>query len=467
MSPTKRARKASTRRTGTRSAKPAPKRPATRKQPARKVARSRPAATPRRLKSVAPPVSVLDSVERQFDQAAALLHLDPNMLRIIKQPRRSVIMRLPIQMDSGEFRVFTGYRVQHSIIRGPGKGGLRFHPNVTLQEIEALAAWMTWKCAVVGIPFGGAKGGICVDPAELSRHELERLTRRYTSELLDVIGPECDIPAPDVNTGPEVMAWMMDTYSMHARRTVTAAVTGKPMTIGGSLGRPEATGRGVLITALEACNHLGIRPKGARVAVQGAGNVGFTAARLLQEAGAKIVAISDVGGGIQSDRGIDMAALAEWMQREHRVGGFAGTRPLTQNALLTCRCDILIPAALENQITPSVARRVQARIIAEGANGPTTPEADAILARRGRFVIPDILCNAGGVTVSYFEWVQNRMGYYWAESDVNDRLERIIRGAFADVLRMSEEHGTTMRIAAFMLAIRRVTEVIMLRGVYA
>jgi glutamate dehydrogenase (NAD(P)+) len=423
--------------------------------------------SPERLKSVAPSVSVLAHVEHQFDQAAKLLQLDPNMLRIIKQPKRSVIMRLPIQLDSGEFQVFTGYRVQHSVIRGPAKGGLRFHPDVTLDEMEALAGWMTWKCAVVGIPFGGAKGGICVDPDKLSASELERLTRRYTSELLDIIGPESDIPAPDVNTGPNVMAWMMDTFSMHSRKTVTASVTGKPLTLGGSEGRAEATGRGVLITVLEACKHLGIKPKGARVAVQGAGNVGFTAAKLLHELGAKIVAISDVSGGVYCASGINLKTLKKHMGVKRFVADCPGTKALTQKQLLTCPCDILIPAALENQITPAVARDIKARIIAEGANGPTTPEADAILARRKRFVIPDILCNAGGVSVSYFEWVQNRMGYYWIEEEVNRRLEMIMQKAFADVLAVALEHHTTMRIAAFMVAIQRVTEVILMRGVYA
>jgi len=422
---------------------------------------------PERIKSVAPPVSVLESVERQFDQAARLLNLDPSMLRIIKTPRRSVVMSLPIQMDDGSFQVFTGYRVQHSIIRGPGKGGLRYHPSVTLEEVQALAAWMTWKCAVVNIPYGGAKGGICCDPDKLSRSEMERLTRRYTAEMIDVIGPERDIPAPDVNTGPQIMAWMMDTFSMHARNTVTGVVTGKPLNLGGSLGRKEATGRGVLFAIIEACNFLNIDLQGATVAVQGAGNVGFAAARLLHERGAKIVGISDVQGGICNQDGIDMVGLESWMAKHRYVTGFPGTRAMSQKQLLTCPCDILVPAALENQITPEVARKVKAKIIAEGANGPTVPEADAVLARRGRFVIPDILCNAGGVTVSYFEWVQNRMGFYWTEQEVNDRLELIMKNAFADVLKMALEHNTTMRIAAFMLAIQRVTDVIMLRGVYA
>jgi glutamate dehydrogenase (NAD(P)+) len=431
----------------------------------------KPARAPRQVKrkqleSEEPSVSVLAHVEKQFDQAAELLHLDPNVLRIIKQPRRSMIMSLPIQLDNGQFQVFTGYRVQHSIVRGPGKGGVRFHPGVTLDEVQALATWMTWKCAVVGIPFGGAKGGIRVDPDKLSAKELERLTRRYTAELLDIIGPDKDIPAPDVNTGPAVMAWMMDTYSMHARVTETAAVTGKPLSLGGSLGRPEATGRGVLITALEACTHLGLNPKGARVAVQGAGNVGFTAARLLAEAGARIVAISDVSGGLYAERGLDLKKLAAYQAEQRWIKDFPGAQAVSQEQLLTCPCDILVPAALENQITPALARKIKARLIAEGANGPTVPEADEVLAKRGVFVIPDILCNAGGVTVSYFEWVQNRMGYYWTEEEVNRRLELIMRQSFADVLTLALEHHTTMRIAAFMLAIRRVSDVILLRGVY-
>ena len=433
--------------------------------PPRKAAKK--SKTGGRLKSVAPPVSVLESVERQFDQAASLLNLDPNVLRIIKQPRRSVILRLPIHMDDGSFEVFTGYRVQHSIIRGPGKGGLRYHPAVTLDEVQALAAWMTWKCAVVNIPFGGAKGGICCDPDKLSKSELERLTRRYTSEMMDVIGPERDIPAPDVNTGPDVMAWMMDTYSMHARSTVTGIVTGKPLNIGGSHGRKEATGRGVLISVVEACKHLNIDIQGATIAVQGAGNVGFTAAKLLHELGAKIVAISDVSGGVCNPKGMDLGKLETWVGKKRYLKGCPGTKAISQAALLTYKCDILIPAALENQITADLAHKVKATIIAEGANGPTVPAADAILARRGKFVIPDILCNAGGVTVSYFEWVQNRMGFYWTEEEVNNRLELIMTSAFADVLKMALEHDTTMRIAAFMLAIRRVTEVIMARGVYA
>jgi glutamate dehydrogenase (NAD(P)+) len=326
---------------------------------------------------------------------------------------------------------------------------------------------MTWKCAVVGIPYGGAKGGIRVDPHRLSSKELERLTRRYTADLLDIIGPDKDIPAPDVNTGPNVMAWMMDTYSMHARITETASVTGKPLALGGSLGRTEATGRGVLITTPEACKYLGLDPKGARVAVQGAGNVGFTAARLLAGAGARIVAISDESGGLYAQRGLDLTKLSAY-QAEHRyLKDFPGAQPINQEQLLTCACDVLVPAAIENQITPKVARKIQARLVAEGANGPTTPEADEILARRGTFVIPDILCNAGGVTVSYFEWVQNRMGYYWTEDEVNQRLELIMRKAFGDVLALSLAHRTTMRIAAFMLAIQRVSEVILLRGVYA
>lgn len=435
-------------------------------RPAKRAARSASTRHPH-LQSDDAPVSVLAQADKQFDQAAELLKLDPNVLRIIKEPKRSVIVRLPIQLDNGEFQVFTGYRVQHSIIRGPAKGGLRYHPGVTLDEVQALSAWMTWKCAVVGIPYGGAKGGIRVDPDLLSVKELERLTRRYTAELLDIIGPDKDIPAPDVNTGPAVMAWMMDTYSMHARITETACVTGKPLALGGSLGRQEATGRGVMITVLDACKHLGLNPKGARVAVQGAGNVGFTTARLLARSGARIVAISDVSGGIYNENGLDLKKVSAYMVEHKLLEGFPGADHITQEDLLTCPCDILVPAALENQITPAVARKIKAKLVAEGANGPTVSEADAILARRGIFVIPDILCNAGGVTVSYFEWVQNRMGYYWTEDEVNSRLELIMRKSFADVLAMALAHKTTMRIAAFMVAIQRVSDVIIMRGVYA
>jgi len=420
-----------------------------------------------RLKSTDIQISSFQNAMTQFDQAAKRLRLDPSWLEMIKQPRRSVIVKLPIQMDDGSFKVFTGYRVQHSIIRGPAKGGIRYHPDVTLDEVSALAAWMTWKCAVVGIPFGGGKGGITCDPTKLSKGELERLTRRYTAELIDVLGPESDVPAPDVNTNEQTMAWIMDTYSMHARHTVTSVVTGKPLDLGGSLGRVEATGRGVLFTIREAARHLGINMEGATVAVQGFGNVGSVATDLLYDDGCKIIAVSDVRGGIYNRNGIDIKKLLLHAKKTRSVVKFPGTKPISNQELLELDCDILVPAALENQITEENAPRVKAKILAEGANGPVIPQADKILDKKGVFVIPDILCNAGGVTVSYFEWVQDRMGFFWSEEEVNRRLEEIIKKAFADVLQISCTKKVNMRIAAFMLAIKRVLDVFMKRGVYA
>jgi glutamate dehydrogenase (NAD(P)+) len=408
----------------------------------------------------------LANAERQFDEAAALLNLPQGIKEIIKRPRRATIVSLPIQMDDGRFEIFTGYRVQHSIVRGPAKGGIRYHPDVNLEEVSALAAWMTWKCSVVNIPFGGGKGGIAVDPGKLSKGELERLTRRYAADLSDVFGPEVDIPAPDVGTNDQVMAWFMDTYSMNVRRTETAVVTGKPLEIGGSLGRREATGRGVQFCIREACRHLALPLQGARVAVQGFGNVGSISAELVNRDGAKIVAVSDVTGGIHNAQGIDIAAALLWVADHRGLAGFPGGKPLT-TPIIEYDCDILIPAALENQITQENADRVKARIVAEGANGPTTPDADKVLDRKGTFVIPDILCNSGGVTVSYFEWVQNRMGFYWTEAEVNQRLEHTMVNAFADVLAKAMQHKVSMRVAAFMVAIERVVKVIMLRGVYA
>ena len=408
----------------------------------------------------------LANAERQFDEAASRLNLPEGIREIIKRPRRATIVSLPIQLDDGSFRVFTGYRVQHSIVRGPAKGGIRYHPDVTLDEVAALAAWMTWKCAVVNIPFGGGKGGIACDPTKMSKGELERLTRRYAADLSDLFGPESDVPAPDVNTNEQVMAWFMDTYSMHERRTETAVVTGKPLEIGGSLGRREATGRGVLFCVREACRHLGMSLAGARVAVQGFGNVGSVSAALMNRAGARIVAVADVTGAIQNPDGIDVPGLLLWVSDHRGVAGFPGAKPLA-SPIVEVDCDILVPAALENVITHDNADRVRARIVAEGANGPTTPEADRVLGQKGVFVIPDILCNSGGVTVSYFEWVQNRMGFYWPEREVNDRLEHTMVEAFRDVLSKSLEHKVNMRVAAFMVAIERVVKVIMMRGVYA
>ena len=408
----------------------------------------------------------LQNAERQFEEAASRLNLPLGIKEMIKRPRRATIVSLPVQMDDGTLRVFTGYRVQHSIARGPAKGGIRYHPDVTLDEVGALAAWMTWKCAVVNIPFGGGKGGVICDPAKMSKGELERLTRRYAADLSDLFGPESDVPAPDVNTNEQVMAWIVDTYSMHERRTEYAVVTGKPLEVGGSAGRREATGRGVLLCVREACQHLNMPIAGVSVAVQGFGNVGSVSADLLARDGAKIVAVSDVTGGVHNRAGLDVAALLKWAADHRGVAGFPGGKPLT-TPIVEHDCDILIPAALENQITRENAGRVQARIIAEGANGPTTPDADKILEEKGVFVIPDILCNSGGVTVSYFEWVQNRMGFYWPEAEVNGRLEQTMVAAFRGVLAKAVEHGVNMRVAAFMVAIERVVKVIMLRGVYA
>jgi glutamate dehydrogenase (NAD(P)+) len=408
----------------------------------------------------------LANAERQFEEAATRLNLPPGLKEVIKRPRRATIVSLPVVMDDGSLQVFTGYRVQHSIVRGPAKGGIRYHPGVNLEEMEALAAWMTWKCAVVNIPFGGGKGGIICDPDKLSKGELERLTRRYAADLSDLFGPESDVPAPDVNTNAQVMAWIVDTYSMHERRTEYAVVTGKPLEVGGSAGRREATGRGVLFCVREVCEHLGMSLSGARVAVQGFGNVGSVSADLMAQDGARIVAVSDVTGGVHAAEGLDVPALLRWAADHRGVKGFPGGAPLT-TPIVEVDCDILVPAALENQITAENAGRVKARIIAEGANGPTTPDADKALERKGVMVIPDILCNSGGVTVSYFEWVQNRMGFYWPEEEVNHRLAQYMVPATRGVLAKAVEHGVSLRVAAFMVAIERVVKVIMLRGVYA
>ncbi len=414
-------------------------------------------------------ISSFQNMMMQFEEAARRLSIDPRYVDLIRLPRRSVIVQLPVQMDNGTFKMFTGYRVQHSIMRGPAKGGIRYHPDVTLDEVQALAAWMTWKCAVVGIPFGGAKGGIACDPEKMSRGELERMTRRYTADLMDEIGPEKDVPAPDVNTDAQTMAWIMDTYSMHVRHTVTSVVTGKPVELGGSRGRREATGRGVLFCVQEAAKHLKLNLRGARIAVQGFGNVGSVAADLLAKEGAKIIAATDVHGGVHNPNGLDVVKLLDYVHRSANktVSKFPGTRPITNEELLKLECDVLIPAALENQITEENARLLRCKILAEGANGPTTPAADDILDKMGVFIIPDILCNAGGVTVSYFEWVQDRMGLFWEEEEVNSRLDRIMRRSFADVLKISMEHKVNMRIAAFMLSIKRVWDAMVMRGIYA
>jgi len=412
----------------------------------------------------------LNPVEAQvarFDLAAQRLNLDEGLWKVLRYPTREIILHIPVAMDSGSLEVFTGFRVQHSIARGPAKGGIRFAPDVTLDEVRALAAWMTWKCAVVNIPFGGAKGGVICDPHKMSMGELERMTRRYTAELVEFIGPEKDVPAPDVNTNEQVMAWMMDTYSMHMRQTVTAVVTGKPLNIGGSRGRREATGRGIMIVVDEAVKKLGLSRESSRVIIQGFGNVGSNAALLMAEAGYKIIGIIEVDGSLYNNHGIEVKALAEYRQRNRTVVGFPGAEAAASADLLVGDCEILIPAATENQITSRNADRVKCKILAEGANGPTTASADEILADKRVFVIPDILCNAGGVTTSYFEWVQDRQGYFWKESVVNEQLEHIMRTSFEDVVRYAETHSVNNRIAAYMLAIDRVAYTIRQRGIYA
>jgi glutamate dehydrogenase (NAD(P)+) len=403
----------------------------------------------------------------RFDLAAHKLNLDEGIWKVLRYPTRELIVHIPVAMDNGKLEVFTGFRVQHSIARGPSKGGIRYAPDVTLDEVRALAAWMTWKCAVVNIPFGGAKGGVICDPHKMSIGELERMTRRYTAELFEFIGPEKDVPAPDVNTNEQTMAWIMDTFSMHMRQTVTAVVTGKPINIGGSRGRREATGRGIMIVCDEAIKKLGMKPESTRVIVQGFGNVGSNAALLMRQAGYKIIGIIEVNGSLYNRNGIDVRALSDYRQKHGTLAGFPEAEAADPAELLVTDCDILIPAATENQITSRNADRVKCKILAEGANGPTTASADEILAEKKVFVIPDILCNAGGVTTSYFEWVQDRQGYFWKESVVNEQLETIMVAAFEDVVRFAELHGVNNRIAAYMLAIDRVAYTIRQRGIYA
>ena len=403
----------------------------------------------------------------RFDFAARKLNLDEGLWKVLRYPNRELIVHIPVMMDNGKLEVFTGFRVQHSIARGPAKGGVRYSPDVTLDEVRALASWMTWKCAVVNIPFGGAKGGIICNPHKMSQGELERMTRRYTAELVEFIGPEKDIPAPDMNTNEQVMAWMMDTFSMHARQTVTAVVTGKPINIGGSRGRLEATGRGIMIVCDQAIKKLGLNREETRVIVQGFGNVGSNAARLMAQAGYKIIGVIEVDGAISNSNGIDVEALSSYRERTGRISGFPDADAADPAELMLRECEILIPAATENQITSQNADRVKCRILAEGANGPTTAAADDILAEKKVFVIPDILCNAGGVTTSYFEWVQDRQGYFWKESVVNEQLEDIMVNAFNDVVHYAEMHNVNNRIAAYMLTIDRVAYTIRQRGIYA
>jgi glutamate dehydrogenase (NAD(P)+) len=411
--------------------------------------------------------SVFNAMLQEFDGAARLLGLDPGIWKILTHPKRQIVVSCPIQMDNGEIEVFTGYRVQYNITLGPAKGGIRYHPGVTLDEVTALAAWMTWKCAVAHVPFGGGKGGIIVDPNRLSRRELEALTRRYIAEIVDAIGPEKDVPAPDVNTNDQIMAWVMDTYSMHVGHTATAVVTGKPIEMGGSLGRREATGRGVMIVTREAAKHLGLDIKGATIAVQGFGNVGSVSADLLAKIGARIVAVTDWKGGVYNDKGLDIPKMLDYAKQHKSIDGFPGGEPLDNAKLFGLDVDVLIPAALENQITMENAPQIRAKIIAEGANGPTTPDAHKSLHERGIFVIPDILANAGGVTTSYFEWVQDRHGYFWEEEEVNRRLESKMCEAFEDVLKTAQRYKTDLRTSAYIVAINRVATVTRMRGMYA
>jgi len=403
----------------------------------------------------------------RFDIAARKLNLDEGLWKILRSPNREITVYIPVAMDDGHLEVFTGYRVQHSIARGPAKGGIRYAPDVTIDEVRALASWMTWKCAVVNIPFGGGKGGVICDPKKMSMGELERMTRRYTAELVEFIGPEKDVPAPDVNTNEQVMAWIMDTYSMHMRQTVTAVVTGKPLNMGGSRGRREATGRGVMVVCDEALKKLNLSRESTRVVVQGFGNVGSNAAKLMHEAGYKIIGIAEWDGGLYNKNGIDIDALWDHRYRNGSIHGFKGAEAYDSSELLLVDCDLLIPAATENVVTSKNASRIKAKILAEGANGPTTAAADEILADKGVFVIPDILANAGGVTTSYFEWVQDRQGYFWKESVVNEQLDHIMRSSFDDVVRYAETHNVNNRIAAYMLAIDRVAYTIRQRGIYA
>jgi glutamate dehydrogenase (NAD(P)+) len=403
----------------------------------------------------------------RFEEAAKRLKLDDGMRKVLGTPAKEITVHIPVQLDDGRIEVFTGYRVQHSIARGPAKGGIRFAPDVTLDEVRALASWMTWKCAVVNIPFGGGKGGVIVDPNILSDTELEKLTRRYTAEILDFIGPERDVPAPDVNTNDRVMAWIMDTYSMHMRHTTTAVVTGKPMALGGSRGRPEATGRGCMMVTTRALNRLGMKPEDARVVIQGFGNVGGMAAKLMTAKGFKIVAIVEYDGAVYNANGLDIGKLQAHRKETGSITGFSGGEDMDRAEAMFLKCDVLIPAATENVITSQNAHKVRCKILCEGANGPTTPLADEILAENKVFVIPDILANAGGVTVSYFEWVQDRQGFFWNEAQVNERLQEIMDESFDAIVQYADAHQVNNRTAAYMVALDRVAEAIKLRGIYA
>jgi glutamate dehydrogenase (NAD(P)+) len=411
-------------------------------------------------------INAWEVAQRQFDLAADRLGLDQGMRLVLREPRREFTCHFPVHMDDGSVKVFTGYRVQHNLGRGPAKGGIRYHQDVSLDEVKALSMWMTWKCAVVGIPYGGGKGGVIVDPKQLSQKELEGLTRRYFTEIEVLVGPEKDIPAPDVNTNSQIMAWMMDTFSMHAGYTVPGVVTGKPISLGGSEGRNEATARGCVYTIVEAARHLGMDLTNSRVAVQGFGNAGSIAARLIAEEGSTVVAVSDSTGGIHNPAGLDIAKVVSWKGEHGTVQGFPGAKDISNVQLLEVDCDILIPAALENQISSRNAGKIKARLIAEAANGPTTPDADEILFQNGKFLIPDILCNAGGVTVSYFEWVQDLNRDHWSETVVNAKLKEIMVKAFAETLDVAVRDQVNMRTAAYLLAVKRVADAMELRGLY-
>ena len=402
----------------------------------------------------------------QFDEAAERLGLSQSMRAILRKPKRELIVNFPVRRDNGDIEMFTGYRVQHNITRGPAKGGIRFSPEVSLDEVRALAMWMTWKCAVVGIPFGGAKGGVICDPHTMSRNELERMSRRYATEISIIMGPNSDIPAPDMNTNPQVMAWMMDTFSMHQGYSVPAVITGKPLAIGGSEGRLEATARGVQVVTREALKDLNLLPDRCSVAIQGFGNVGSVTARLLAELGCKIVAVSDIKGGIYNPSGIDVHLALRYSKEHGNLSGMPGTERVTNAELLELPCDILIPAALENQLVGRNAARVKARLVVEAANGPTTPDAEAILYDKGVTIVPDILANAGGVTVSYFEWVQDLQRFFWAEHEINDRLETIMTRSYNAMRHKAREQQTNLRMGAYLLAVARVAEATELRGVY-
>ena len=406
------------------------------------------------------------AAEARFDEAAEKLNLDDGMRKILRSPTREITVNIPVQLDDGRLEVFTGYRVQHSIARGPGKGGIRFAPDVTLDEVRALASWMTWKCAVVNIPFGGAKGGVICQPSLLSDFELERITRRYTAEIIEFLGPERDVPAPDVNTNERTMAWIMDTYSMHVRHTTTAVVTGKPMDLGGSRGRTEATGRGCMIVTREALKKLGFTGT-PRIVIQGFGNVGGMAARLMSKMGFRIICIAEYDGAVYNPNGLDIESLAKHRKETGSINDFPGGEPIDRNEALYLECEVLLPAATENVINSGNAHKLRCEILCEGANGPTTPPADEILAEKGIFVIPDILANAGGVTVSYFEWVQDRQGFFWNESQVNQQLEEIMVNSFDAVVDYAGKHEVHNRTAAYMVALDRVATCIKLRGIYA